>query len=571
MLNFTKVKEPNDARGPSVRHGYDDHWLEDPSRDRPLGHRCHMPSRELAEALKLPNMKTKTKTEVLHLVAADIVMSARMYPGRRISYSRSDGFYKNRRQYTPEGYNLANVTAAVDLLEKLGYITGHDRRPPGRRGTQSSFLPNPSLAMLLLPAVHAPPRSEVIMKDEDGNVIPYSESGRVHDMRKIIRKVNEVLEQTDIVLDAEGVVADGPWLRKGDYVMYPDMKSLYRVFNGGWRLGGRFYGGWWQGVKSEDRKCFLLDGEKTEEVDYSQIHPRIIYAEAGVDLVGDAYDIPGFDRNLCKVAFNILVNAACLPSALGSLAQEMKGDRKGAEALIEAIKARHSVVAKYFHSSAGVRLQCLDSKMAEIVLSEMTVKRGIPVLPVHDSFIVPESEKELLVRVMKDAFERVVGKTRNRGDLVKSSVGNSPATPMAYSDTDYKCTLESRVGVDSSPLAPTPNTGIRSLILTSSSDVSIVDTAPVSSVAAAPDRSYPITVSANVQEAPVAKQVVPRPIPKFLLKAAEERRSEARASQEAKAAKLAAKLRQTGSLDTQSAIGRVSGDLEADTVLYGPV
>ncbi|WP_202799739.1 hypothetical protein, partial [Sinorhizobium fredii] len=511
MPNLLATEQPHNSCKPSGWHGYDDHWLEDPTRDRPLSHRWRMPQLELAKALSLPKMKTKTLTEVLHLVSADIIMSARMHPGRRVSYSRSDAFYKARRQYTPAGYNLKNVTTAIDLLEKLGYIVDHDRRPPGRRGTQSSFLPNPSLAMLLLPAVHEPPKAEIIMKDADGNVVPYEDSGRVHDKREIVRKVNEVLASAEIVLDAEGVVADGPWLRKGDYVMYPALKSLYRVFNGGWRLGGRFYGGWWQGVKSEDRKFFLLDGEKTKEVDYSQIHPRIIYAEAGIDLVGDAYDIPGYDRNLCKAAFNILVNAACYLSALGALTRDMNGDRRGAEALIEAIKARHSDVAKYFHSSAGVRLQGLDSRMAEIVLTEMTVKRGIPVLPVHDSFIVPESHRETLVRLMKDAFEKVVGKTGNRDKIVKSSVGNTSVKSSAYSDTDYKRPARAGAPRPSSPLAATSN---RETDPSSAADLPVAGT-----VASSPN--VPVVLDAVMPSEPT-KPVRRTPAPDFLRRARDE-------------------------------------------------
>lgn len=518
MLDFKQIQTDLPT---SAMNGYDDHWLQDPNRDRPLGHRWKMAEIELAKALRLPKMKTKTADDVLHLIAADIIMSERMHPGRRISYSRSDGFYKQRRQYTPEGFNLANVTAAIDLLEKLGYIVDHERRPPGHRGTQSSFRPNPSLSMLLLPAVALPVKNEVIMKDRDGNVVSYEDkgksdgqrkgpsfSGRIHDMRAVVRKVNEVLADTDIVLDAEGVVADGEWLRKGDYVMYPALKSLYRVFNGGWRLGGRFYGGWWQGVKSEDRRYFLLNGERTEEIDYSQIHPRIIYKEAGVELVGDAYEIPGWSgtkelRDLCKAAFNILVNAACYDSARGALARDMGGDRQGAAELIEAIKAKHRDVAYYFHSAVGVRLQGLDSKMAEIVLAEMTVKRGIPVLPVHDSFIVAESHRETLVRVMKDAFERVVGKTSNRDKIVKSSIGNTPVKTSSYGYTDYK---QNSPSPGSSPLAPS---SISDSDLSAVSAVSVVDSSPVPAV-----ESFTFGTPAPAVESP--KSVIRRPAPAFL-------------------------------------------------------
>lgn len=543
MLDFTTIVPPDNALGSSGQHGYDDHWLVDPTRDKPMGHRCRMRQEELTKALQLPLMKTKTQTDILHIVAADVIMTARMHPGRRISYSRSDKFYKKRRQYTPDGYNLANVTAAVDLLENLGYILDHDRRPPGRRGTQSSFLPNPSLSMLLLPAVYARPDSEIVMKDVDGNVVPYKESGRVHDLRQVVRLVNAVLEETDIVLDAEGLVADGPLLRKGNYVLNPALKSLYRVFNGGWLLGGRFYGGWWQAVSGADRRYFLIDGERTEEVDYSQIHPRIIYAEAGVLLEGDAYTISGFDRDLVKSAFNILVNAPCYLSALGAIRNELKGDRNAAEALIEAVKARHPLVSKYFHSAAGVRLQGLDSRMAEIVLSEMTVKRGIPVLPVHDSFIVPESHRETLIQVMKDAFESVVGRTGNRDKIIKSSGRNTATRSSAYGSTDYRQPV--RAGAERLSSLPLSAVIIDSPVSESRSQPFDQDLSPL------PVPSELVLEPPRV-EAP--KPVSRTPAPSFLHQARERAKSEWEQKEAALLAKRGRKIAQGSPPDAGVAI-----------------
>ena len=560
MLDFNNINDVDALQKTSAMHGYDDHWIEDPSRDKPLGYRCEMVEADLANALRLPRMKSKIGDSVLHLVAADIIMTARMYPGRSISYSRTDAFYKKRRQYLPKGINLANVNAAIDVMDKLGYIVEHNRRPPGPRGRQSSFRPHPSLAMLVLPAVLAPHRNEIVMKDTDGDVIPYKESGPVHDIRNIVRKVNELLENTDIVLAAEGVVADGPWLRKGDYVMYPALKSLYRVYNGGWTLGGRFYGGWWQGVKSEDRKHFLLDGERTEEVDYSQIHPRIIYIEAGVELVGDAYDIPGQDRNLCKAVFNILVNAASYKSALGAVNQEMDGDRRGAEAVIEAIKERHSAVAHYFHSGVGVRLQGLDARMAEIVLTEMTVKRGIPILPVHDSFIVPERHRDTLVQVMKDAFERVLGKVGNRDEIVKSTVSNTAARTEAYVNIDYKqIHVVGGRGRASHP-APTVNLNLES----SSSPLSAA-----SNVIPGVSSSIPVVASVVVPEP--SRPVVRRPAPEFLRRARDERLAAWELVKVAAEKRKASRSRQGGPYGIENSLEGISTHLMHETVLYGQV
>lgn len=565
MLDFSKIQDTDTAFKTSAMHGYDDHWLEDPTRDMPLGFRCEMVDNALADVLKLPAMKSKIGSAVLRLVAANIVMSARMYPGRSISYSRTDDFYKRRRQYLPKGVNLANVTAAIDVLDSLGYIVDHIRRPPGPRGRQSSFTPHPSLSMLVQPIKLSPNRPEIVMKDKDGNVVPYKESGRVHDMRNMIRKVNTVLENTDIVLAAEGVVADGPFLRKGDYVMYPALKSICRVFNGGYSKGGRFYAGWWQSVKSEDRQYFLLNGERTEEIDYSQIHPRIIYLEAGLLLQGDAYDIPGWRgtkelRDLCKAAFNILINAATYGSALGAVANEMDGDFRGAKAIIEAIKERHCDVESYFHSGVGIRLQGLDARMAEIVLTEMTVKRGIPVLPVHDSFIVPESHKDALIQVMKDAFERVMGKVENRDKLVKSTVANTKMRTEAYANIDYKrMVVVGRAVGGSSPLGSAFNKNLESssLLLAAASKILPV----VSSV------SDVISVVVSGPSRPVVR----RPAPEFLRRAHAERIAAWELSKVAADKRKASKSWQGSTYSIGNGLEGMQTHPRQESVLYGQV
>ncbi len=564
MLDFNKIQDADTPHKTSSMHGYDDHWLEDPTRDMPLGFRCEMVDNALADVLKLPAMKSKIGSAVLRLVAANIVMSAKMHPGRSISYSRTDAFYKARRQYLPKGVNLANVTAAIDVLDSLGYIVDHKRRPPGPRGRQSSFTPHPPLSMLVQPIVLSPNRPEIVMKDKDGNVVPYKESGRVHDVRNLVRKVNEVLENTEIVLAAEGIVEDGPWLRKGDHVMYPALKHLHRVYNGGWTLGGRFYGGWWQGVKSADRRHFLLNGERTEEIDYAQIHPRIIYLEAGVELVGDAYDIPGWRgtkelRDLCKAAFNILINASCYKSALGALAKELDGDFRTAKAVIEAIKRRHHDVESYFHSNVGIRLQGLDARMAEIVLTEMTVKRGIPVLPVHDSFIVPESHRDTLVQVMKDAFEHVMGKVENRDGIVKSTVSNTTTRTEAYANIDYKWNSSCGRAVGGASLLgsrPVDNLDSSSLLVAASK---ILPGVPL------------VSDVTSFSDPEPSRLVVRRPAPEFLRRANAERIAAWEVSKIAADKRKASRSRQGSTYSTENALEGMQTHLKPETVLHGQI
>src|SRR5947207_9185465 len=69
-------------------------------------------------------------------------------------------------------------------------------------------------------------------------------------------------------------------------------RSLVRIFNdGSFERGGRFYGGWWQGVPQHYRMHITIDGEPTVEADYSAIHPRLLYAREGMDCCGDPYDV----------------------------------------------------------------------------------------------------------------------------------------------------------------------------------------------------------------------------------------------------------------------------------------
>lgn len=84
--------------------------------------------------------------------------------------------------------------------------------------------------------------------------------------------------------------------------------ELYRVFSDFWSLGGRFYGGCWQGIPKGERRNFILDGEQVVEHDYKNNHPSILYRAEGrpldLDSDYDAYDIDGFQdqRLACKRA-----------------------------------------------------------------------------------------------------------------------------------------------------------------------------------------------------------------------------------------------------------------------------
>jgi len=355
-------------------------------------------------------------------IVLDAALTARADPGRRISYSRRKAFYAAAGRYYGTGYGYDSVVQAVDALVEAGHLVEHDKVKGGRAtGWQSSYRPADHLADTMLPKVERHVGELVRLKDEQGRLVAYRDTERTLRDRRFLETVNERIAAANIRLDAPDAVLDGHVLRFGRHAVYPDMKALYRVFNGGWTVGGRMYGGWWQQVRSVDRQHFMIDGGATCEEDYQQLHPRLLYVMAGQRLDGDAYTLEGWDRKLCKRAFNIVVNAETYHAAKGALVPHMNGDDRKAAALIREMKRRHAPIARHFHSGIGIRLQYLDSEMAKAVLSKLTVKGGIAVLPIHDGFIVREEHRQDLFAAMEDAFSQLVAR-----------IGKTPVKAIPY-------------------------------------------------------------------------------------------------------------------------------------------
>ncbi len=337
------------------------------------------------------------------------------------------------------GYDI--VVPAVDALVDAGVLGDHVRMRPAPYGTgwQSSFRAGPLLRALdgAPGRIHRRPVGEVIrMRGEDGRPVAYTETRFTRAERRRVESYNACLRGLALSLAPEAdVEVEGSLLRfplsagkaalrltdcqeyrqkladGRDVGAVVDLaaKELYRVFNGSFQRGGRFYGGAWQTMPKSARKHLLIGGQATAEVDFTSLHPRLLYAYAGKPSTGDAYAIPGIPRRSAKLAFNILLNANCRQSALGALQREI-GSRPEAEHVVEAVLRHHRAVRHLMHSGLGLRLQAIDADIACKVLDEMLIRRRVPCLPVHDSFIVPVAHKDPLTEVMDTAFREVTGK-----------------------------------------------------------------------------------------------------------------------------------------------------------------
>ena len=340
-------------------------------------------------------------------VAADAILTARDGSGLRISYSRRNGRWHETRRYRDPDLTYYNVVPAIDDLLDAGLLVDHDLQPAGRpTGIQSSYRPAPWLAEVELPELRYEIGEVIRLKDPEGHLIDYRDNDRTRRDRAMLAKINRSLAEAEICLDVPTAVRDGNAIRLDGYSVFPGKTSLYRVYNGAWDRGGRFYGGWWQSCRKAHRQHLTIDGNPTVELDYQQIHPRLLYGLAGHHLEGDAYTLPGWSRAVVKQAFNTLLNTDGFREARGAIAKNLNGDHDAAEALIADIRTRHPDIDAYFHSAIGLRLQGIDSEICRQVLME-TYRRGIVALPIHDSFIVAKEYEDTLSRVMDTAFAKV--------------------------------------------------------------------------------------------------------------------------------------------------------------------
>ena len=145
------------------------------------------------------------------------------------------------------------------------------------------------------------------------------------------------------------------------------------------------------------------------EIDYSALHPALLYSEVGVRPPDDCYSIGNWPRSLVKLGLLVLINASNVHQVRLYLAHHKAMAMLGpvdeqnalamASCLIEDIKVYHFPIAKFFHTDAGARLMRVDSDLAMAVLSRL-MRQGIVALPVHDSFLVQARHAEALKTAM---------------------------------------------------------------------------------------------------------------------------------------------------------------------------
>ena len=318
---------------------------------------------------------------------------------KMVSYSRQMQFYNARDCHPLISYR--KVIRAVDTLDAGGWLV-HHKQSPGGRGWQSAMAGKPEflgeLNRLARPLPFIIPRKTVILRDKDGLSIDAPNTRVVGRMERKISEFNEALSATDArTVEGVGVSA-----------------MVVRIFNKNMDRGGRLYGlgSSWQNIPATDRPRISIDGEPVVELDYSTLHPSLLYAEVGAVPPHDCYAIGNWPRPLVKKALLVLINASNLPAVRVYLAHcaemaalgpaDEQAALQMASRVIADIKRVHQRIAKFFHADTGARLMRVDSDLAIAVMSKL-LRQGILALPVHDSFLVPARHADALENAMLES------------------------------------------------------------------------------------------------------------------------------------------------------------------------
>jgi hypothetical protein len=348
-----------------------------------------------------------------------------VYDGYELYVPTNTSLYQGKEQRNP-AYTSEVLYALKFLINNLYLVKVADRRK-AKRGNKYIWLPNRyTITSTWEDSIASEPLS-ALLKIRRNPLLPYTElrqdywkttkKGRQKFKKSIPipsgqrSKHREMLDSTDKVLRAYDELMKASKTSLDNGVINPAQLSLTRVFSkGSLEQGGRLYS-FIQSTKKKTRKYLDLNDEPTIEIDFWSIHPYLAYHSKGKDFPDeDPYIIEGYDRDTVKTAFNTMINRKAGGSkkdAAETLSKVLEIPLEEAVELEVAIKELHNPIAELFNSGIGLELQRTDSNIALKVL-EYYIGRGIPIIPIHDSFIISVRYTEDLVLTMKGYYEEVL-------------------------------------------------------------------------------------------------------------------------------------------------------------------
>ncbi|MBT6689083.1 MAG: hypothetical protein HOB11_04735, partial [Flavobacteriaceae bacterium] len=337
-------------------------------------------------------------------------------------YSRNNNDYKESKRYNPNELSVRPMRFLADSLKKHGWVDisqwfydeyDEENRWCSRMRPSKKLLQAFKEFKITPKCIYRKPIELIRLKDSKKKFEEYKDTPTTNLMRSKLFAYNSLLLQTRIKLKRNKNVNRYLELHQ---VNFKNIK-YYRIFNdSSFELGGRFYSAWWVTLDKDIRRRITLNDEKTEELDYSSLGIHLLYSQENLnyydlnDPNSDPYTLKGVDVNEREVNKKIITFALNMSSGdrkrkfvytVRKKIRKANDERKvlGIKKLLKVptckevhrrlkiFEEENDPIKHHLFTSVGTKLQFKDSCIAESVIERMVSMR-IPVLVIHDSFIV---------------------------------------------------------------------------------------------------------------------------------------------------------------------------------------
>jgi len=418
-----------------------------------------------------PKPKTSTKNQ-FKVVVLDLYVCWLTDPDMCI------GFHRNRNNYesVESRYNKLHIKPIIIELidgmiemEWLDHVNGHyNHEDPSKNHTsrikaKGDLLDAFVAANISIDTFSDMPNKECIILngrdielDDLGKVVDskivredYEDTPEIDAMRSQLLAYNRLLHNChiDIADLTSPCVVRNVQTKKGPQIQRVRVnqasKFVRRIFsNSCWDEHGRFYGGFWQQVDKDTRSRIYIDHHDTIEVDFKALHVNLIYAKylnKPLPIGEDPYKLDivfpfcadhECQRDIVKRLVLQAINATTLEKAYGAFRNESKAGssdksltNKELGLLIDRMLWLRPELKPYLGAGMGLKLMYLDGQITAYIINHLT-NQGIPVLTVHDSYIVKRQDYSALQQAMALASSWVTGHDLYRvQDLVSEEEG----------------------------------------------------------------------------------------------------------------------------------------------------
>lgn len=326
----------------------------------------------------------------------------------------------------------------VDYLIELGYIENHKgiRGYPGKKGKVSRIKSTPLLLDLFRKysidenSISTKPATEnvIVFRDEDKNNLEYQENPEIIEVKGLVSRYNDMLENTYIDLNLSGNPLENIHPKKLPVRVNLKNKYYRRVFNNIKteegkivNAGGRYYSHFCQQIPTLLRQRIVMGDppEETEEIDFGFLHPTILASFNNVSLDSDPYTIEGYPPNfrpLFKLILLVLINVDSKEKALQAVEREVREEDGYKDfrtlnllTIINKFEKTHQKIANHFYTGAGLSCQNIEAAISSSIINVFTNRNKL-LLNIHDSFLCQKKDSDLLFQTMISCFKGVLQK-----------------------------------------------------------------------------------------------------------------------------------------------------------------